>query len=377
MESGKNKKTYNTIIAAIVLCILAFASCKKQSDDGAAVTTPVIVPPNDGTANWTRVTTLPNEPFSVIEKINNVIYASSLSSAKIYMSADNGTSWTASSPILPGIEITAISAFKNRIYAGTFLDDTFFSTDNGKTWKDAQNIVTNIASFAAWNNNLYSASYNWGVQVLDTLTNQWHPFINGFPVPFTDRATRVLTIDSTLGAATVNSFAVYDTKQQLWRTHTYPPDVKAPYYVVDMVYNNGTILAQTYADAKNVQYLIRSDDKGLTWHQDSQGFRTDIANYTMMGFGIGVNNYYAIVNQAPNGTWVQKRNKSAPNGASWATGEEFLPKFHSHCIREYNNRIFLATDSGVMLRPMGPLNLKWIKVNAIICSWLKVLLDRN
>lgn len=354
-------KIATKFLALTLVTAFALTSCHKKNNP-----TPN-VPPPVASSQWTRLSTLPNENITALEIVNNVIYAGSATARKIYLSADNGATWTATAKIepqilmtVPDVHITAIALFNNKIYAGTDWD-IYSIADNGTAWTDEGTSTTQITSFAVWNSNLYASSYSNGILKLNANTNKWEPFTNGLtttPYDFDKTATKVLAGGTNLFAGTAYSFAAFNTTQQAWVRKNYfnhtstNPNIWWSDYVIDLVYNQGSLLGQVYMEYPTEEVIMRSDDLGTTWTRDALDLKTDLSKYTMHGLLAGNTKYYSISNQdtITVGAWIQQRDKSAPAGTTWAAGEEFLPALHAWAIRENNGILFLATDGGLYYR---------------------------
>ncbi|OCX52026.1 hypothetical protein BEL04_10990 [Mucilaginibacter sp. PPCGB 2223] len=379
MKTKKQLQAINIYIV-VLFAILSFGACKKAHNP-----TPATPPQGPVPDNWKLTNNLPAENFTALEVINNVIYAGSTTSHRVYMSADGGVNWTASAQIAPnvqinpGIDITALTVFKNKIYvgasvfendtklAGVVEDDIYSSSDSGKTWTNERSLTGDITSFAAWDNDLYASSYGDGILKLNAATKQWEPFVNGLTSSFLnlDRiATKVLAIGTDLFAGTAYSFAAFNGTQQGWVRKNYYNHT--PYitnntnwwsdYTIDLVYspyNYGTLLGQVYMEYPTRQAIMRSDDKGTTWNADTLDLKSDLNRYTMHGLLAGSTKYYSISNEYTTtiiGTWIQHRDRAAPAGTTWASGEEFIPSVWSSAIKEFNGKLFLATNKGLYFK---------------------------
>jgi len=358
--------TFSKALTPVTTCLIIssicyiFTSCHKDNKPFPPT------PKADSPAVWTRITTLPQERITALEIIDGIIYAGSSSSGKIFISTDEGLHWKSSSVISPDIEIKALAVFKNKIYVGAFHDnavilsnnDIYSSNDDGNTWMNA-GTGNEALSFTVWNNNLYCSSYDaaQGIFMLDTVTNKWIPFTNGLSSILGSRTTKIMTADDDLIAGTIDFFAAYDAKQQVWIQKDYSiPQIRIslfPNYVIDMMYDKPTLFVQIYLGRKNQQTIIRTDDLGATWRPDSAQLKVDTGNddkYIMRGLLAGAGKYYVITNQEQGltGAWIQQRDKHAPAGTTWANGEQFLPGLHCYAIRELNKKLYLATDNGIL-----------------------------
>src|SRR6185312_3463561 len=98
----------STKVLALVLITL-LVSCNKKNNPAPNI--------SNAPTQWMRIGTLPKENITALEIINNVIYAGSSTSHKVYRSADNGLTWIASAQINADVRITALALFNNKIYA--------------------------------------------------------------------------------------------------------------------------------------------------------------------------------------------------------------------------------------------------------------------
>ena len=117
----------------------------------------------------------------------------------VFLSADNGTSWSAVNNGLPAnVTVNAFAVIGSRVFAGTTANGIFLSTDNGTSWSAVANQVSSTAtiySFAVMNDSsIFAGCGEWsGVfRSIDTGTN-WTQVSNG------------------LSAQTVSALAVSDT----------------------------------------------------------------------------------------------------------------------------------------------------------------------
>ncbi|WP_448697342.1 WD40/YVTN/BNR-like repeat-containing protein [Mucilaginibacter sp. AW1-3] len=358
-----NKTTFklSTWLLALALCY-GLSSCHKPAKPDLPVpsTSPVLQP---ASSQWVQMNTLPPDSITALEIFNNVIYAASSTSGKIYESGDGGASWSATASIGTGIHISSITVFNGKIYVGTS-GDMFLSTDNGKTWVDEGGLTSIVTSFTVWNNNLYCSSFDnrgKGVLKLNPTNNQWEVFLNGLtstPGINDVRASKVMVANNYLVAATSDVFGVFDPAQQMWHqkdyvdiTKTKYKNVRFPNYVVDMVYNQGSILTQIYIGNNNQQSILRTDDGGITLYPDTVGMKadTDDDKYLIRGLLVTERKVYSVINQEKGtvGVWIQSRDNAAVANTTWASGEEFLPGLRSHALRSLTNTLFLATDNGI------------------------------
>jgi len=356
----KSSALFSLCMAVAVTVVLGLTSCHKSKYDNPAPSTPAVALPATG-SQWVHINSLPSDSITALEVNDNIIYAASAPTGKIYESADNGATWSATNPMGTGIHISAIAIANGKIFAGNFNGTMYSSTDNGKTWANEGDPTGAVTSFTKWNNELYCSSYDnlgKGVLKLNTANNKWEPALTSSLGNV--RVSKLVVLNNYLAAATSDFFAVYDPAQQAWHTKDYVDITKARYknvrfanYVIDMLYDQGTFLAQAYVGNNDEQSLLRSDDQGATMYLDTVGIKADPDydhdNYLMRGLLATSNKTYAVTDQLQGtiGVWIQHRDKGAPAGTTWAKDQEFLPGIFAYAIRSSADVLFLATNNGL------------------------------
>jgi len=329
-------------ICLVTICaIYGLSSCHKKYDNPAPKPTPPVA-----TAQWTRLSAL-NKGINVLELANNTIYAGV--GNNLYISTDEGTTWTSSEIGKPGLaDVTAIKVFNNTIYAGTNTSSVFSSNDNGKNWVNKGPLFNSgITSFAERNGNLYVATDGDGVYSLNPASGNWEPFNNNLPQIITsyDVFKIVNTNNTLVAAAGVNStFYHYDFTNNQWVESGLP---KWGSYLVDVIYDKGAIIG-----IGTERKIIRSENNGVDWTYDTKDLQENLPGaINNEKIYAGSLKYYVLINTIEGG-WVQQRDKGAAVGSSWANGQEFLSKIHLAGMVELNNKLFLATDSGLYIKKL-------------------------
>jgi photosystem II stability/assembly factor-like uncharacterized protein len=103
----------------------------------------------------------------------------------IYFSTNNGANWNQASyglPAYPDNYFISIAASGNNIFAGTFGGGVYFSTDNGSTWASANNGLTGtiVRSIVIHKNNIFAGTSDGGVYVSENNGSSWKQANNGF-----------------------------------------------------------------------------------------------------------------------------------------------------------------------------------------------------
>ncbi|WP_295792018.1 sialidase family protein [Mucilaginibacter sp.] len=329
-------------ICLFTICALyGLSSCHKKYDNPAPKSTPPVA-----TAKWTKLNA-PNKGINVLELVNNTIYAGI--GNNLYISNDEGATWTSSEIGKPGLaDVTAIKVFNNIVYAGTNASGVFSSSDGGKTWtNNGPFFNTGVTSFAERNNNLYAATDGDGVMILNQASAKWEPFNNNLPQIITSYTVfKIVNTNNTLvAAAGVNStFYHYDFTNNQWVESALP---KLGSYLVDAIYDNGAIIG-----IGTERKIIRSVNNGIDWTYDTKDLQETLPGaLNNEKIYAGSLKYYVLINTIQGG-WVQQRDKTAAVGSSWANGQELLSKIQLHGIVELDNKLFLATDSGLYVKKL-------------------------
>ncbi len=108
----------------------------------------------------------------------------------IYKSIDDGENWICmDSTMTDSSQVVALAADDNRIFASTFYNGLFLSTDNGEYWT-SRNIglpKAYIICLAIINNNIFAGTYGSGVYLSTNNGESWLPANSGLTDPYTER----------------------------------------------------------------------------------------------------------------------------------------------------------------------------------------------
>ena len=343
------KKTLKHRAAPLFLLVViaaTFAACRKTPVKNSPG--PIIIPTPISLGKWQKVATIPDAQTRVLEVADNKLYAAGISGI-VYSTAD-GQNWTASGTIANAGAITALTVFKNKLYAGTEINGIFASDNGGQTWTNSNPTLLEASSFALLNDTLYSASAAVsGIEVYDETRNRWSAFKNGLPTNYNLDVQKLLQINNTLFSVQGENgnFYVYNKRSKQWTEEyffgaSYTPGLR----VNDMLEDAGVLYA-AYDDA-----VLNSQNAGVYWSYDTVGLKRGPNTFAKRVIYAGTDNYYTVHNTGNDETWVQQRNRAAQPGSTWATGQEHLPIGPTYQIREFNGMIFLATDHGIYFKPL-------------------------
>ncbi len=238
------------------------------------------------------------------------------------------TPWTSLNTGIQGGNITSVFSFGDYLYAGTYYDGIYVSTDKGNNWKPSSNglpkfsYITSIVSDGV---NLFAASYYSGIYISTDKGVTWKNMLN-------QQVTAMQLINGSLFCATVNG---------IW--------VTTDSGVTSKTVNNGLPSGPAGTGIAGVNCLAskdnslfaglfykgmyRSNDNGTTWTALTNGFPTDSNVTSVLVFGA------AVIAGTNTGIYI-----SYDNGNSWLNYTSGLPtNFPAYSLAAYNNRIFAGT----------------------------------
>ena len=323
---------------------------------------------NAAFTQWTKIASVPSTNIVSLVVENDTIYAVSRSNM-IYRSINGGVDWT---PIIVSnnsINIASLIFYNNKMYVGTFHSGVFFSSNNGVTWQNNGPLPQDISGFTIKDNILYASTLGSGVAVMNPTTNSW-TFLNATIPDFSINVFSIISSPDFLmiAAGSNGTFYKYDFNNSFW-FEKYYDGILHPGLQINKLINNGDTVF-----AVNFNRIIKSANAGTSWANDETGTHDGISRFIYSG----PNNYYTLTNDInPTGTWLQKRNRNAVIGSTWATNEEFIPNGFSFDIIEFNNKLFLAKADGLYFKELNDIVLPvhFILFNAkceenkVILSW--------
>ena len=230
----------------------------------------------DNGTSWSQTSLNQHYIFSLAANGSN-IYAGTYGSGS-YISTNSGSTWTQSSLTSPYVVSLAVSG--NNVYAGVYYDGLYMSTNNGQTWNQTALNTGDVYSVAVNGNYVYAGTYLHGLYISSDNGATWN--------------------QTSLNNQTIQSLFV----------------------------NGNNIFAGTYFSAG----IYLSTDNGATWSQSS------VINRSFYSFAMSGNNIFAGSDGF--GVYV-----STNNGMDWTQRNEGMvgmERVYGLCI--LNNYIFAATD---------------------------------
>ncbi|MBI2271828.1 MAG: T9SS type A sorting domain-containing protein [Bacteroidetes bacterium] len=127
-------------------------------------------------AQWFQTTAHGGGLIGALKIQNDSLYAASYKNG-IFLSTDSGTTWSSTSTGLTGIQVNCIEALGGYLFAGTYDKGMFRSTDNGLTWTiDTSGIGSkNIRALAVNGNNIFAGTFMDGIYMSSDYGATWTP----------------------------------------------------------------------------------------------------------------------------------------------------------------------------------------------------------
>lgn len=289
-------------------------------------------------AEWTRVGEVPAGEFLSLYVGEDRLYAGG--AGVVYIYDGNNRSWTASKPVSETADhIAAIIAAGNRLFAGTYYEGVFESTDGGANWTPRNDGLTELGAkvpndFVVRGDSLYMATDGAGVYVLNLGGSAtWAPYREGldFGVEWNvaclaDNAGILIA-----GAGANGMIATRSRTEAEWQSHQFSEFSGAPLKMLGAVAQDGVV----YGAASNGLY--RSTDHGQNWDQ----YLTGIGEISDAAVAQGANRICAAVSKMGLGTQIYQWTEE-----TWTQVDQ-LGIVETWDMTIFGNRMYLARTDGL------------------------------
>lgn len=265
-------------------------------------------------AQWLQSTGIPsNQMIYSFAQLNGKMYAGigtgGLAVGALYVSTDNGVTWANSTLEWTGLSaVMSLAAKGNYIFAGTYEDDLFVSSNAGLTWSHV--VLNNSAGVFALGisgSNVIAYTNGQGPAWLSTNSGaNWSIVGTGVIEIVND----FLSADGKFFSATRKGLAVSTNDGLTWTTAANNgtpvyPDGRKP--MSGLLYRNGIIFANV------IDKICYSSDFGENWTQTNITLSNFSTSYSMVYYGGRI--YAALYGLSDTSKGVLN---TANNGANWS-----------------------------------------------------------
>src|SRR3989339_517265 len=228
---------------------------------------------------------------------------------------------------LSGKNVRCIAVKGDTIFAGTWGEGVFLSTDNGNSWTTKNNGLTNLIvnCIAITDDKIFIGIWEGGVFLSTDNGENWIARNNGIEI------------------LEVLSLAINDNKIFAGEIGLYYSTDKGNNWIID-ISNDTVILGTDYG-------IFLSSDNGQNW---SNKTTDEISFRHIYSIAICNNNY--IIGVELKGIFI-----STDNGYNWIEKNNGLKNLQIYSIANIRNYIFAGTGNGIFLT--SNLGNKWIEKN--------------
>jgi photosystem II stability/assembly factor-like uncharacterized protein len=276
-----------------------------------------------------QATNGPNKSISSLTIHDNNIFAASSLGYGIYLSSNNGSSWTQVNNGLPSFPlVNSLTSSGNNILAGTN-HGVYLSSNNGNTWtaKNSGLIDTNVAVIVTNGNNIFAGT-NKGIYLSSDSCNSWTAVNNGLPININVYAIAIN--GNNIFAGTNKGVYLSSNNGNNWIAINNGLPANMTVFAIAISGNN------IFAGA---DYVYLSSNNGSSWIAANTGMQ----NFGVLSLAISGNNIFAGVG-AYGGVYL-----SSDNGNSWTlTGLTYpaglFVDLHINALAINGDTIFAGID---------------------------------
>ena len=276
-------------------------------------------------AQWVQIPGISTSVYCFATS-GNSIYAGS--SGSVYLSTASAQEWTQLSDGLPaGYVVFSLAVNGNTIFAGTYLNGVYRSTNNGTSWEHVGLGTTSVYSIAANGTNIYAGSYFEGMYVSTDNGSTWTQGNN----LLTPEAVLTIMFNGTdIFAGTFNGLFLSTDNGTTWAQTS-----------LNGVRISSLAIKGEYLFAGTATGVFLSANNGTNWSKVNNGL-TDSSITSLIVNGDKI---YAGV--------YGKVFYSSDNGSNWLESSSGIPSnFYVNAFVVRDITIYAANLAGVWMRPL-------------------------
>jgi len=320
----------------------------KVSDDGSPVLSDARSVTITVAAKWAKTTGLEGGIIHALVTKDGNLFAGT-EGAGVFISTDNGTSWSAVNAGLGNLYIWSLTVSGTNLFAGTG-SGVYRSSDNGATWIPANAGIENetVRSLAVSGSYLFAGTgYDHGVFRSDNNGQTWRQVNNGLG----DMTVWALTASGTslfAGTDKGGIFCSLNNGDQWTPVNSGLIADGEEVKTVDSFAVKGTTLF-----AGTSRGVFRSTNNGNRWEEINNGF----PKWFVLSFAVLGTDLYA-------GTFSVGLYRSPDNGAHWMqVSSGFRELLFVNSLAVNGSNLFAGTEgSGVFRSP--DIGVSWTKTNS-------------
>ena len=211
---------------------------------------------------WTRIRQLPSSDILSLYHKDNVLYAGGTNI--IYFSTDKGQTWDSTNTIPQFTSVSSITVYKNELYATSFSNGVFKSSNSGGTWQNiSAGIFPDVSDITEWRGDLYAATLGGSIFKLDPINrDNWLSFSNGLS-SLSANCTSIASNNNALVGGTLAN-ALYDylpANSTTWEERFLLGQLTPTEGVYDIITGHDSLFL-----AGHTGRFYMSTDNGLNWN---------------------------------------------------------------------------------------------------------------
>ncbi|MGD0710914.1 MAG: T9SS type A sorting domain-containing protein [Bacteroidales bacterium] len=298
-------------------------------------------------AQW-QITGLDSNHVMCLAINGNNIFAGTYEDG-MYLSTNNGSSWSAINNGLTDSVILSLVIKGDSIFAGTG-GGVFLSTNTGGNWTKMNNGLTDtiIDALAIKGDSIFAGTYSEGVFMSSNGGAHWNAANTG--LPDSSHITSLFVSDSSIFAGTQKGIYITTNNGTNWDSSN--TGIPTNGFAISFAKNGNDI----FAGIPN-RGIYLSSNAGSSWTAVNTGiYYLDLGIYTLITKGDTI---FTGTNDNGSGVYF-----SSNNGNNWqAEGYGFSVWLNIYSLIIKGNYLFAGTEGGIWILPLSEVGIKELNNN--------------